>query len=101
MPSSTVSGSSSACLISAARFLTLSCRAICSRAAASIEIGNAAARTSRSPTRTVAPRVARPAARRQARRKFVASARRWKPSRSAPSSPLTTWRRQGSWAKIS
>ena len=65
MPSRTVSGSPRARLISAARFLTLSCRAISSRPAASIEIGNAAARTSRSPTRTVAPRVGqagRPAA---------------------------------------
>jgi trehalose-6-phosphate synthase len=51
--------------------------------------------------RTTGPLVVRPAARRQARRKFVASARRWKPSRSAPSRSSTTGRRHGSWAKIS
>ena len=45
--------------------------------------------------------VATPTDRRQARRKLLASAMRWKPTRSEPSRPSTTRRAQGSWAKIS
>ena len=98
-------GSPMACRISRERFLTSSRWAISVRLAASIEMGNAAAWTSRvppgPPTRTVDLLVVRPTARRQARRKLAASARRWNPSKSAPSSPSTTCRRHGSWAKIS
>src|ERR1035438_2120098 len=42
------------------------------------------------PARTGGPGVVGPVAGRQARRKFAASARRWKPTRSAPSRPSTT-----------
>ena len=70
MPSISTSGWPSASRISADRFLTSSCRAMSLRPAVSIEIGNAAACTSRGPpgpsTRTVGPLVVSPAARRQA-----------------------------------
>ena len=50
---------------------------------------------------TVSPLVVMPSIRRQARRKFSASAVRWKPRKSAPSRPSTRARRQGSWANSS
>ena len=45
--------------------------------------------------------VAMPSSRRQTRRKFSASAVRWKPRKSAPSRPSTRARRHGSWANSS
>ncbi len=45
------------------------------------------------------PWFASPAARRQARRKFVVSLCRWKPSKSAPARSSMIWRRHGSWRR--
>jgi hypothetical protein len=61
---------------------------------------SAVAAGSTASTRTTPRRVLNPL-RRQARRKLLASAWRWKPSRSAPSRPSMIRRRQGSWANSS
>ena len=95
--------------ISAARAITSGVRDSASSALKSTEIGIALARTVRrargsSPGGvkvTVSALVAIPSSRRQARRKFSASAVRWKPRKSAPSRPSISARRQGSWEKSS
>ena len=84
-------------------------RASSSNAWESIEMGNAAARTCRPGPRcpsasdsvTICPRVVRSVSRRTTRTKLAASPGRWKPTRSAPSSPSTTCTRHGSCAKSS
>src|SRR5699024_11570727 len=68
-----------------------------------MEIGNASARTTcagndfPAGTVTVGPFVVKPSRPRTARRKFAASAGRWKPTRSAPRSPRRISSRHGSW----
>src|ERR1019366_2283277 len=109
MPSRRILGLPSEARISAARAVTSGVRDSSSRLGKSTEIGTALARTVRlvegsSPGGvkvTVSALVVMPSSRLQERRKFSASAVRWKPRKSAPSRPSTRARRHGSCEKSS
>src|SRR4029453_18870062 len=72
-----------------------------SKAATSIEIGNARAATVRPSYSIVWRRAGRSGSRRASCTKFAAAAGRWKPTRSAPSRPSTIADRHGSWVNSS
>jgi hypothetical protein len=87
--------------ISAARSSTSGDRASSSKAAVSMEMGNALATTVRFSYSMSCPRAGRSCSRRASCTKFDAAAGRWKPTRSAPRSPSTMADRHGSWVNSS